>query len=313
MTFPPYLKKGDTIGITCPAGYMAAEKAQTCINTLQDWGYEVMIGKTLGSDSTNYFSGTDEERLDELQAMLDDREIKAILFGRGGYGVGRIIDKLDFTKFKKNPKWLIGFSDITILHQALLSTGFISIHGIMAKQLTELPAHSEALVLLENILKGKTPSYKIIPDAKNRPGTAKGKLIGGNLSVFMGMRGTKFDLSFKNSILFIEDVGEKPYQVDRMLQNLRISGALSQLSGLLVGQFTEYEEDPDMKKSLHQIISDAVKDYDYPVCFNFSAGHIDQNFPLLMGATAELTVEQNGAVLSFQTTFWKKAEKLLNL
>ncbi|MBP1663870.1 MAG: peptidase LD-carboxypeptidase, partial [Bacteroidetes bacterium] len=173
--------------------------------------------------------------------------------------------------------------------------------------------HSEPLALLENILKGKMPSYKIVSDAKNRPGTAKGKLIGGNLSVFMGMRGTKFDMPFKNSILFIEDVGEKPYQVDRMLQNLRISGALSQLSGLLVGQFAEYEEDPDMKKSLHQIIADAVKDYDYPVCYNFSAGHIDQNFPLLMGATAELTVEQNGAGLSFQTTFWKKAEKLLNL
>ena len=310
--YPDFLKEGDEVRIVSPAGAIEPVVVDGAIITLTSWGFKATEGM-FTRHALGRYAGNEQERYTDLQQALDDPRVKAILCSRGGYGLAQIIDRIDFSRFLKNPKWVIGFSDITILHQAILSTGFISIHGVMAKQLTELPAHSEALLLLENILKGKTPSYKIIPDAKNRQGTAKGKLIGGNLSVFMGMRGTKFDLSFKNSILFIEDVGEKPYQVDRMLQNLRISGALSQLSGLLVGQFTEYDEDPDMKKSLHQIIADAVKDYDYPVCYNFSAGHIDQNFPLLMGATAELSVEQNGAGLTFQTTFWQKAEKLLNL
>ena len=248
-----------------------------------------------------------------LQQALDDPNVKAILCSRGGYGLAQIIDRIDFSRFVKHPKWVIGFSDVTILHQALLSTGIISLHSAMAKQFTELPAKAEPLVMIENILRGDIPSYKITTNKHNRSGIGKGKLIGGNLSVFMGMRGTGYDLPFKNSILFIEDIGEKPYQIDRMMQNLRISGALSQLSGLLIGQFTEYEEYPEMNKTLFQIIADAVKEYNYPVCYNFSAGHVDNNFPLLMGANAELKVTDRGASLSFQTTFWKKAGNLLNL
>jgi len=153
---PPYLVKGDIIGITCPAGYMAASKAEACIASLQDWGYQVVVGKTLGSGSDNYFSGSDEERLGELQAMLDDKNIKAVLFGRGGYGVSRIVDKINFTKFKKNPKWLIGFSDITVLHCHLLSKyQMSSLHGPMAAAFNDGEDKNQYILALKNVLTGK--------------------------------------------------------------------------------------------------------------------------------------------------------------
>ena len=310
--YPDFLKEGDEVRIISPSGVIDPILVDGAIILLASWGYKATEGM-FTRNVHGRFAGNEQERFTDLQQALDDPNVKGILCSRGGYGLAQIIDRIDFSRFVKHPKWVIGFSDVTILHQALLSTGIISLHSAMAKQFSELPGNAEPLVLLENILRGDIPSYKISANKHNRPGTGKGKLIGGNLSVFMGLRGTNFDLPFKNSILFIEDIGEKPYQIDRMLQNLRISGALAQLSGLLVGQFTEYEEDPDMNKTLFQIIADAVKEYDYPVCYNFSAGHVDKNFPLLMGASAELKVSDKGATLLFQSTFWKKAGNLLNL
>lgn len=310
--YPDFLKEGDEVRIISPSGVIDPTLVDGAIILLASWGYKATEGM-FTRNALGRFAGNEQERFTDLQQALDDPNVKAILCSRGGYGLAQIIDRIDFSRFVKHPKWVIGFSDVTILHQALLSTGIISLHSAMAKQFTELPAKAEPLVMIENILRGDIPSYKITANKHNRSGIGKGKLIGGNLSVFMGMRGTRYDLPFKNSILFIEDIGEKPYQIDRMMQNLRISGALSQLSGLLIGQFTEYEEDPEMNKTLFQIIADAVKEYNYPVCYNFSAGHVDNNFPLLMGANAELKVTDRGASLSFQTTFWKKAGNLLNL
>ena len=308
--FPNFLKPGDEIRIVSPAGNIDSAFIDGAKSQLVSWGYRPTEGMFTRA-VYGRFAGNEHERFTDLQQALDDPNVKAILCSRGGYGLAQIIDKINFSRFLESPKWIIGFSDVTILHEALLKTGYTSIHGGMAKQLTELPNNSQPLVLLENILKGNFPTYKVITDPNNRSGKAKGKLIGGNLSVFLGMRSTPFDLPYKGSILFIEDVGEKPYQIDRMMQNLRISGALAQISGLIVGQFSDTEEDPDMNATIYEIIARAVKDYSYPVCFNFSAGHIDDNFPLLMGANVTLEVDNRGSELSFPSTFWKKTKDLL--
>mgnify|MGYP003297386295 CR=1 FL=1 len=207
ITVPLYLKAGDTIGITCPAGYMQAEKAVTCIATLQHWGYTVLVGKTLGSNSQNYFSGDDQTRAEELQAMLDDKSIKAILFGRGGYGMGRIIDKLDFKRFRKHPKWLIGFSDITVMHMHLLSNyNIASMHAPMAAAFNDEEYKNEFIQSLRKALLGGKADYSYPLHPFNKNGKASGRLIGGNLSLLAHLVGTPSDVNTKNKILFIHTV-----------------------------------------------------------------------------------------------------------
>jgi muramoyltetrapeptide carboxypeptidase len=298
MKIPPYLKKGNTIGITCPAGYMATEKAQTCISTLQKWGYNVMVGKTLGSNSTNYFSGTDEDRRDELQAMLDDSSINAILFGRGGYGVGRIIDHLDFTKFKKNPKWIVGFSDITILHNHLHSKLKIaSLHAPMAAAFNE--GENEFILWLKNALIGKKGKYKIAAHPFNKKGTTTGQLVGGNLCLLANCVGTPSDINTKNKILFIEDIGEQIYAVDRMLYQLKGSGKLKDLAGLIIGGFTDMKDtDRPFGKTVYEAINDIVAEYNYPVCYNFPVSHGIENVALKVGVEYELKVGSKSVSLS---------------
>ena len=303
--FPDFLKEGDEIRIISPAGVIDPNYVDGAIQLISDWGYKPTEGMFTRA-AYGRFAGNEQERFTDLQQALDDPNVKAILCSRGGYGLAQFIDRIDFSRFIQHPKWIIGFSDITILHQALLPTGFVSVQSPMAKQFTELK-ESQPLEILKKTLKGSFPSYKVVANSLNREGKGKGRLIGGNLSVFMGMRATPFDLPFKNAILFIEDVGEKPYHIDRMMQNLRISGALSQLSGLIVGQFSDTEEDPEMNRTIYEIIAHSVKDYEFPVCFDFSAGHIDDNYPLIMGADVTLDVHNHGAEISFQTTFWKKA------
>ncbi len=300
MTIPPYLKKGDTIAITCPAGYMAAEKAATCISTLQEWGYEVMVGKTLGSNSNNYFSGTDEERRDELQAMLDDRSINAILFGRGGYGMGRIIDSLDFKKFIKNPKWLIGFSDITVMHMHLLNKyNIASMHAAMASAFNDDPGNNEYVQSLQNALKGKKSNYKIESNACNSKGTGKGILIGGNLTLLSNIIGTASDFDTKNKILFIEDIGEYLYSIDRMLYHLKRSGKFKKLAGLVVGGFTDMKDtERPFGKSMDDIIKEITTELDCPVCFNFPVSHEKRNVALKVGLPYQLKVTAKNVSLS---------------
>jgi muramoyltetrapeptide carboxypeptidase len=302
IKIPPYLKKGDTIGITCPAGYMAREKAQTCIDTLQQWGYQVMVGKTLGSDSANYFSGTDEERMNELQAMLDDDSIHAILCGRGGYGVGRIIDGLDFKKFKRKPKWVIGYSDITVLHSHIFSTCKIaSIHAPMASAFNDGGAANEYVLSLKKMLSGKRNSYTCASQLHNKPGTAMGELVGGNLSLLAHLTGTPSDVNTKNKLLFIEDVGEYIYSADRMLYQLKRSGKLADLAGLIVGVFTDMKDtDRPFGKTIDDAISDIVKEYNYPVCYYFPVSHSEENYALKIGGIYKLSVAKTKVRLSEQ-------------
>ena len=297
IKIPPYLKKGDTIGITCPAGFMAKEKAQTCIDTLQRWGYQVMVGKTLDSNSANYFSGTDEERRDELQAMLDNTNINAILCGRGGYGVGRIIDELDFTKFKKKPKWIIGFSDITVLHSHIYTNVKIaSLHAPMAAAFNE--GENEFIQSLQKALAGKKATYKLSLHPFNKNGTAIGELVGGNLSLLAHLTGTSSDINTKNKILFIEDIGEQIYSIDRMLYQLKRSGKLDNLAGLIIGGFTDIKDtDRPFGKTVYEVIQEIVAAYNYPVCFNFPVSHGKENYALKVGVKYELKVTNKAVQL----------------
>ncbi len=299
IKIPPYLQKDDTIGIVCPGGYMSAEKVQNCITTLQEWGYRVKIGKTVGSDSVNYFSGTDEERLADFQQMLDDDEVKAILCARGGYGMGRIIDSIDFKKFKKQPKWIIGYSDITVLHSHLYSNYYISsLHAPMAGAFNDGGDKNEFVLSLKNALEGKKAKYTCAVHELNRKGEGIGELVGGNLALLTHLLGTDSDIKTKGRILFIEDTGEYLYNIDRMLYQLKRNGKLSKLAGLIIGGFTETKDtERPFGQTAYEIIQNLIKEYDYPVCFDFPVSHTDRNYALKIGAGYKLKVSKSRVLL----------------
>jgi muramoyltetrapeptide carboxypeptidase len=299
IKLPPYLQTGDTIGLVCPAGYMAAEKIQTCINTLQEWGYLVKVGKTVGGDSQTYFSGTDEERLTDFQEMLDDDAVKAILCARGGYGTGRIIGQINFDKFKKQPKWIIGYSDITVLHSHLYTNFNISsLHSPMAGAFNEEGYKNKYVLSLKNVLKGKKIRYNIPAHELNRKGEAIGELVGGNLALLAHLTGTNSDIKTKGRILFIEDVGEYSYNVDRMLYQLKRSGKLAKLAGLIIGGFTDMKDtERPFGKSVYDIIQDIIREYAYPVCFDFPVSHTDKNYALKIGVGYKLKVGKSKVLL----------------
>lgn len=295
---PPFLQPSDQIRIISPSGVINPVLIDGTIKELTNWGLKVTEGEYARAEYGR-FAGTREQRIGDLQQALDDPNVKAVLCSRGGYGVAQIIDKLDFSAFIKSPKWLIGFSDITILHNAILGLGIASIHGIMAKYISESSVNPEPTAMLRKILFGELPAYFIPAQELNRTGCSTGKLIGGNLSVLMGLRGSRYDLDYKDAVLFIEDVGEKPYQIDRMIQNLRFSGALAQLSGLIVGQFSDCEEDPLMMQTIRKSILATVKEYNYPVSFNFPAGHVDYNLPIILGTKVNLLVTEERTELRY--------------
>ena len=297
---PPYLKKGDTIGVLAPAGFMAVEKMQTCIETLDSWGYSVRMGSTTHSASQNYFSGTDEERLLDLQQMMDDPHIKAILCARGGYGVSRIIDKLNFKKFRKHPKWIIGYSDITVLHAHLYSNYRISsMHAPMAAAFNDGEFDNPYIRSLKNTLEGGEADYQCAPHSYNRTGKVKGVLVGGNLSLLTHIIGTRSDFSTNKKILFVEDIGEYLYNVDRMFLQLKRSGKLNQLSALIIGGFTENKDtERPFGKEVFEIIHDHIKEYEYPVCFNFPVSHEKENFALRIGMKYKLEITNEKVILS---------------
>jgi len=291
VKIPPYLKHGDAIGIVCPSGYMPLEKAQACINTLQQWGFKVKIGKTLGNQF-NYFSGTDEERLQDVQLMLDDENIKAIYCGRGGYGLSRIVHKIDFSTFIQQPKWIIGYSDITLLHAHIYSNFNIAgLHAPMAAAFNEIQESEKYIQAVFDCLTGKSQVYQIASHHLNRNGNCDGELVGGNLTLLAHIIGTKSDIDTKNKILFIEDIGEYKYNIDRMLMQLKHAGKLDQLAGLIVGNFSETKDTTiPYGKDLKEIIFGAVKEYKYPVCFDFPVGHVKENYALKVGVEYQLTV-----------------------
>jgi len=292
MKIPPYLKKGDTIGIVAPAGFMAIEKMQACIETLDHWGYNVVMGSTTHSQSNNYFSGTDEERLNDLQQMMDDKAVKAILCARGGYGMSRIIDDLSFKKFKKNPKWIVGYSDITVLHSHLYSNyNIASLHAPMAAAFNDGEAENPYIQSIKKALEGEPAAYEAESHEFNKAGTAEGELVGGNLSLLVHLIGTDSDIKTKNRILFLEDIGEYLYSIDRMFVQLKRSGKLDRLAGLIVGKFSDTKDtERPYGKNVYEIIHDHVKEYDYPMCFNFPVSHEKENYALKVGAEYELEV-----------------------
>jgi muramoyltetrapeptide carboxypeptidase len=292
------LELGDKVTIVSPSGAIDANYIDGAKRRLESWGFRVQVGDS-AYEKYGRFGGTKEQRIADLQQALDDPDTKAILCSRGGYGIVQIVDKLDFTKFISQPKWVMGFSDVTVLHGAIGRLGIPSLHCIMAKHLTELDPSSDPVIRLKDVLFGNLPEYKLNVNPLNSPGIATGKLIGGNMSVFMALKGTKYDLDFSGSILFLEEISEQPYHIDRMMHSLRISGALSQLAGLVVGQFTDCPEDAQMMKTVHEIILDSVADYGYPVCFDFPAGHVDYNLPLILGADVSVDVNAQYSVIKY--------------
>jgi muramoyltetrapeptide carboxypeptidase len=300
MIIPSFLKKGDTIAITCTAGYMPLKNAAACVKALKKDGYNVIISPTVGGKSKTYFSGTDEERLTELQKYLDDKNIKAILCGRGGYGTGRIIDKINFTKFVNKPKWVIGFSDITILLNHITSNfNIATLHAPMSTAFKNEEHNPQNIISLLQTLKGEKQKYTAPTNALNKIGTAKGKLLGGNIALLANAIGTKSDMKTKNCILFIEDIGEQLYAIDRMLYQLKRAGKLENLAALVVGSFTDMQNtDRPFGKNIYEIITDIVREYKYPVCYDFPVGHGTENRALKVGITYTLNCTKNEVVLS---------------
>ncbi|MBU6308046.1 MAG: LD-carboxypeptidase [Bacteroidetes bacterium] len=300
MTQPPYLQPGDTIALVCPAGFMMADKVQTCVKVLNDWGYRVVIGSTVGGNSNNYFSGTDQERLTDLQRMLDDRSVRAILCARGGYGTGRLIDRLDFSAFVEHPKWIIGFSDITILHAHIHRYYSIcTLHAPMAAAFNDGGWQHEYVQSLREALQGISSACSGPEHPFNRLGKARGTLVGGNLALLAHLVGTPSDLDTRGKILFIEDVGEQLYNIDRMMCQLKRSGKLNELAALVVGGFSDCKDtDRPFGKTAFEIIQSWVSEFSYPVCFDFPVSHTERNMTLKHGATYEVKIDATGSLLA---------------
>ncbi len=293
MIYPPSLKHGDTIGIVAPAGRIDPKIVEKACLRLEESGFKTKVSLHVNQHHYN-FSSTDENRLHDLQVMMDDKEIKAILCTRGGYGSIRIIDQLDFTEIKKYPKWLIGFSDITVLHSAFQKNGIVSIHGPMCKSFLNYTETSSDIDVLFSFLSGELPQYIVNPHSFNKEGVSKGVLVGGNLSLIQSLRGTPYDFDAEGKILFIEDLSEYLYHLDRIMNSLRIGGVLEKLSGLVVGQFTELKDnETPFGQTIEEIIYSSVSFYDYPVAFNFPSGHIETNYPLILGCEMELKVTKS--------------------
>ena len=293
MIYPSFLKANDKVVILSPSGKIESQWVEGLKAMLESYGLVVSVAEHAFC-AKGRFAGTDNDRVQDLQKAINDAQVKAIFCSRGGYGLARIIDKIDFSALKSAAKWIVGFSDVTALHNALSRVGVASIHGIMAKHIT---LRAEGLDNLMAMLFGENVGYEVASHEMNKVGEASGQLIGGNLSVLYGLRGTLFDLDYKGKILFIEDLGERLYHIDRMMQNLRLGGVFEQISGLVVGQFTDIDEDDSFSGGVYGVIRDAVKDYNIPVCFNFPAGHVDNNQPLKMGANYKLEVLKDKSIL----------------
>lgn len=286
---PPYLKKGDKIAIVCPAKKLP-KPIDYAISVLKSWGLDVIIGRSVYAEE-NQFAGSDELRAADIQTYLDDPMVKAIIAGRGGYGTIRIIDDLNFDNFVKNPKWFIGFSDITVLLSHIFAAHKTqSIHAQMPYTFDE--STPDALLSLKKALFGEKEIYQYKSDFDNKPGECEGVLIGGNLTLLCMLNGSVSDINFDDKILFLEDVGEHEYAIDRMLRMLKRAGKLAKLKGLIVGAFNEISpEKIPFGQTAEEVIWTIVKEYDYPVCFNFPCGHIDNNLTMVVGANVHLKID----------------------
>lgn len=298
IKIPPYLKKGDLIGIMCPSSKMELQAAEFAANVIESWGFRVHLGITVGTSFHN-FSAPDELRLEELQDMIDDPGIKAIVFGRGGYGMVSVLDRINFSRFRKDPKWLCGYSDITTLHAHIQERYKIpTIHSVMCSGITASTKDNVYVSSLRDALLGKRSKYEARPHAMNRNGKATGRLVGGNLTLLANLSGSVSQPDTKGKILVLEDVGEYRYNVDRMMYNLKRAGWLSKLAGLVVGSFTEEREtDTPFGQTEYEIIRNMVQEYGYPVCYDFPVGHQEANYALKLGIPHELKVSDKGVSL----------------
>lgn len=294
---PPYLKPGDTVAITCPAKKLLAPMT-AAIGLLESWGLKVVLGETLTA-SYHQFAGDDAFRAADMQRFLDDDNVKAIIAARGGYGTIRMIDMLDFGRFSQRPKWIVGFSDITLLHTHILTNYKIqSIHGQMPVNMSD--SSTAALESLRKCLFGEPISYEVPPHRLNRTGEAEGILTGGNLSLLVAVSGSVSDLEYSDKILFIEDVGEYLYSVDRMMYALKRAGKLKHLRGLMVGSFSLMKDnDIPFGQNVEEIIAAVVAEYDYPLCFNFPAGHVPDNRAMMFGRCVNLSVGSDTAAVCY--------------
>ena len=302
---PPYLKAGDIIGITSPAGAIKHEEIQPAAAVIKSWGFAVRPGDTIGKKD-NSFGGTDDERLGDLQQMLDDPQIKAIMCARGGYGSLRIVDRINWTKFKSHPKWLIGFSDITVLHNHIHTHCQVAtVHSKMTNSFPDdwnnaEPVQIETILSIRDALSGEKMKYTAVPSPFNRTGHAEAMLIGGNLKTIENLAGSSSDIKTDGKILFVEDTGEYLYSIDRMFWNLKRTGKLKNLKGLIIGGFKIKPDDPgeEFGRTLQDIVLEKVKDHRYPVCFDFPVGHQRANFALKCGVLHKLNVTREKSFLT---------------
>jgi muramoyltetrapeptide carboxypeptidase len=295
MITPSYLKKGNKVAIVAPAGKIDKQKVDNAVKGFEKWGLIPVVGENVFKTSGQY-AATDRQRLADFQKMLDDDSIRAIICARGGYGSVRIIDRLDFTKFVKNPKWIVGFSDITVFHSHIHSNfGIETIHGTMAGGFDAEGKPALSTESLRIALFGEKLFYDLKPHPLSKKGKAKGFLTGGNLAILTSLIGSKSDIDTKGKILFIEDVGEYLYRLDRMMWTMKRAGKLDNLAGLIVGGITDMKDsDTPFGKTAYEIVKEAVKGRRYPVCFGFPAGHQDDNSSLILGREVEMKVDGNG-------------------
>lgn len=293
---PDYLKKGDSIAIVAPAGILKNKKEiiEYAKELMESWGLHVVMGKHVFNQE-DHFAGTDQERAEDFQKAMDNPSIKAIWSARGGYGSVRILDKLDYTKFKENPKWIIGYSDVTAFHNHIHNLGIQTIHGMMGTSMMFEPEETiQSVETLRKALFGEELDYTVEASNDNREGTATGQLVGGNLSILLTMLGSESSISTDGKILFIEEIGEYKYHIDRILQSLKRAGYFDKLKGLVVGDMSNIKKNTTKwGSSIEQLILDAVSEYDFPVLFNFPAGHESDNRALIFGRDIEINVEKD--------------------
>ena len=308
LIIPPYLRPGDTIGITCPAGDITAKEIEPAVQLIQSWGFRIKVGNTVGKKDF-IFGGSDAERAADLQQMLRDPELSAILCARGGYGAVHLIDELDFSSLIQHPKWIIGFSDITVILCHLhTNLNLASIHSKMCNSFPDdwskaEPVQVECILSIRQALSGGKMEYNAVPHPQNRPGMAEGVLVGGNLKTIETLGGTRSDIDTAGKILFVEDTGEYLYSIDRMFWHLQRTGKLDRLAGLVVGGFKVKPDDAgeEFGHSVYDIVTERVKPYAYPVCFDFPVGHQKNNYALKYGMPHVLDVQQASARLTEKT------------
>jgi muramoyltetrapeptide carboxypeptidase len=300
IQIPPLLRQGDKIGIVSPARKIDSSDLAVAAEILGSWGFGVRFGQNIFSTKHSYLSGTDPERLSDLQVMLDDPSIRALICARGGYGSTRIVDQLNFDALKKNPKWVVGFSDITALHLQLFKNGLASIHGTMPILFSK-PDSARSVESLKNILVSGRCNIEMLSNPNNRIGKTNGAVVGGNLSLIADSLGTATEIDTTEKILVIEEIDEYLYKIDRTMIQLRRAGKLKNLAGLIVGHMTDIKDTQlSFGERVEEIILNSVSDYSFPVAFDFPSGHENPNLSWFHGAPAAFSVDEDGSSLSYE-------------